>query len=166
MRKVATPTTHLAKLRETMKEIVLRIEDAAVDDFMALVRLCPQVEVVTVDEAAVMCQGQLAARIREAILQLRAERLLRRKFDYAWLKVAMDSTDDLPSFESAQRYLDYMREELMLDALPCESSISKMMDMARGQLFYWTFSDTSDAQETTRRNNIVKRFFCLMRGHK
>ena len=132
---------------------------------MALVRLCPSVEVVTVDEA-VPNESSLAARIREAILQLREERLLKRKFDYAWLKVAMDSTDDLPSFESAQRYLDYMRDELMLDDLPCESSISKMMDMARGQLFYWTFSDTSDAQETTRRNNIVKRFFCLMRGQK
>ena len=102
MRKVATPTTHLAKLGATMKEIVLRIKDAAVEDFMALVRLCPSVEVVDVDEAAV----------------------------------------------------------------PCESSISKMMDMARGQLFYWTFSDTSDAQETTRRNNIVKRVCGLMRGRK
>ena len=149
-----------------MKQVVLRIDDAAFEKFMGMVSLCPQVEIVTVDEAAGMCQGQMAVRIREAILQLRAERLLRRKFDYAWLKVAMDSTDDLPSFESAQRYLDYMRDELMLDELPCESSISKMMDMARGQLFYWTFSDTSDAQETTRRNNIVKRFFCLMRGQK
>ena len=149
-----------------MKEIVLRIDDAAFEKFMGMVSLCPQVEIVDVDESAVPTQGQLAVRIREAIMQLRAERLLRRKFDYAWLKVAMDSTDDLPSFESAQRYLDYMRDELMLDDLPCESSISKMMDMARGQLFYWTFSDTSDAQETTRRNNIVKRFFCLMRGQK
>ena len=149
-----------------MKQVVLRIDDAAFEKFMGMVSLCPQVEVVTVDEAAVMCQGQLPVRIREAILQLRAERLLRRKFDYAGLKVAMDSTDDFPSFESAQRYLDYMRDELMLDELPCESSISKMMDMARGQLFYWTFSDTSDAQETTRRNNIVKRFFCLMRGRR
>ena len=149
-----------------MKQVVLRIDDAAFEKFMGMVSLCPQVEIVDVDESAVPTQGQLAVRIREAIMQLRAERLLRRKFDYAWLKVAMDSTDDLPSFESAQRYLDYMRDELMLDELPCESSISKMMDMARGQLFYWTFSDTSDAQETTRRNNIVKRFFCLMRGQK
>ncbi len=166
MREVRTPTTYLAKLGETMKEIVLRIEDAAMEDFMALVRLCPSVEVVDVDEAAVPCESTMSARIREAIMQLRAERLLKRKFDYAWLKVAMDSTDDMPSFESAQRFLDYMRDELMLDDLPCESSISKMMDMARGQLFYWTFSDTSDVQETTRRNNIVKRFFCLMRGRK
>lgn len=51
-----------------------------------------------------------------------------------------------------------------MDGLPSESSVSKMMDAARGQLFNWTFSDTSDAQETTRRNNIVKRFFNLMRG--
>ena len=149
-----------------MKEIVLRIEDAALEDFMALVRLCPSVEVVTVDEAAVMCQGAMAVRIREAVVQLRTEHLLRRKFDYAWLKVAMDSTEDMPSFESAQRYLDYLRIELKLDDLPCESSISKMMDSARGQLFNWTFSDTCDAQETTRRNNIVKRFFNLMKGRK
>ncbi len=147
-----------------MKQVVLRIDDAAYEKFMGMVSLCPQVEVVEIDEAAVMGNGQMALRIREAILQLRTEHLLRRKFDYAWLKVAMDSTDDLPSFESAQRYLDYLSIELKLDDLPCESSISKMMDVARGQLFNWTFSDTCDTQETTRRNNIVKRFFNLMKG--
>lgn len=149
-----------------MKEVVLRIEDGALDDFLGMIRLCPSVEVVEIDEAAVMDGRQTAQRIREAILQLRAEHLLRRKFDYAWLKVAMDSTEDMPSFESAQRYLDYLCLELQLDDLPCESSISKMMDAARGQLFNWTFSDTNDAQETTRRNNIVKRFFNLMKGRK
>ena len=149
-----------------MKEVILRIEDEALENFLGLIRLCPSVEVVEVDEAAVMCEGAMAIRIREAIVQLRDEHLLRRKFDYAWLKVAMDSTEDMPSFESAQRYLDYLCVELKLDDLPCESSISKMMDTARGQLFNWTFSDTSDAQETTRRNNIVKRFFNLMKGRK
>ena len=147
-----------------MKEIVLRVDDSAFEKFMGFIQLCPSVEVVEVDEAAVPCEGAMAVRIREAIVQLRAEHLLRRKFDYAWLKVAMDSTADMPSFESAQRYLDYLRDELQLDDLPCESSISKMMDAARGQLFNWTFSDTRDAQETIRRNNIVKRFFNLMRG--
>ena len=149
-----------------MKEVVLRVDDSAYEQLIGFIRLCPQVEVVEVNEAALMGGGQLAVRIREAILQLRAERLLRRKFDYAWLKVAMDSTADLPSFESAQRYLNYLSDELGLDDLPCESSISKMMDTARGQLFNWTFSDSCDAQETIRRNNIVKRFFNLMRGRK
>ena len=129
-----------------------------------MLSLCPSVEVVEVNESAVLSSGPLAIRIRHAIVQLREERLLRRMYDYAWLKVAMDSDDDLPSFESAQKYIDYLGGELQLDGLPSESSVSKMMDAARGQLFNWTFSDTSDAQETTRRNNIVKRFFNLMRG--
>lgn len=149
-----------------MKEVVLRIEDDALEAFLGMIKLCPCVAVVETDEAALMDGEQMALKIRKAILQLRTEHLLRRKFDYAWLKVAMDSTDDMPSFDSAQRYLDYLCTELQLDDLPCESSISKMMDTARGQLFNWTFSDTSDAKETIRRNNIVKRFFNLMKGRK
>ena len=121
-----------------MKEIVMRVDDAAFERLMGMLSLCPSVEVVEVNETAVLSSGPLAIRIRHAIVRLREERLLRRMYDYAWLKVAMDSDDDLPSFESAHA--------------------------ARGQLFNWTFSDTSDAQETTRRNNIVKRFFNLMRG--
>ena len=147
-----------------MKEIVVRVDDAAFERLMGMLSLCPSVEVVEVDESAMLSSGPLAIRIRHAIVQLREERLLRRMYDYAWLKVAMDSDDDLPSFESAQKYIDYLGGELQLDGLPSESSVSKMMDAARGQLFNWTFSDTSDAQETTRRNNIVKRFFNLMRG--
>lgn len=147
-----------------MKEIVVRVDDAAFERLMGMLSLCPSVEVVEVNESAVLSSGPLAIRIRHAIVQLREERLLRRMYDYAWLKVAMDSDDDLPSFESAQKYIDYLGGELQLDSLPSESSVSKMMDAARGQLFNWTFSDTSDAQETTRRNNIVKRFFNLMRG--
>ena len=147
-----------------MKEIVVRVDDTAFERLMGMLSLCPSVEVVEVNESAVLSSGPLAIRIRHAIVQLREERLLRRMYDYAWLKVAMDSDDDLPSFESAQKYIDYLGGELQLDGLPSESSVSKMMDAARGQLFNWTFSDTSDAQETTRRNNIVKRFFNLMRG--
>ena len=147
-----------------MKEIVVRVDDAAFERLMGMLSLCPSVEVVEVNESAALSSGPLAIRIRHAIVQLREERLLRRMYDYAWLKVAMDSDDDLPSFESAQKYIDYLGGELQLDGLPSESSVSKMMDAARGQLFNWTFSDTSDAQETTRRNNIVKRFFNLMRG--
>ena len=159
-------STNLTNLRITMKEVVLRIEDEAMESFLAMVQLCPQIEVVDIDEAALINSTTMAMRLREAILQLRAENLLRRKFDYAWLKVAMESADDMPSFESAQQYLDYLCLELQLDNLPCESSISKKMDAPRGQLFYWTFSDTSDTLEATRRNNIVKRFFNLMKGRK
>ncbi len=146
-----------------MKQVILKIDDSVYEKFMGMVSLCPQVEVVSVDEAAIAKEGKMADRIRHAIVQLRAEKLLVRKFDYAWLKVAMNSLDDMPTFGSAQSYLIYLREELKLDDLPCESTISKMMDMARGPIFKWTFSDTDDEHEIIRRNNIVKRFFNLMR---
>ena len=156
----------LSQFLEKMKQVLLSIEEDAYEKFMGMVSLCPMVEVIEINESALLNNGSLAMRIREAILQLRAENLLRRKFDYAWLKVAMDSSTDMPSFESAQRYLDYLHDVLQLDDLPCESSISKMMDVARGQLFHWTFKDTTDSSEIIRRNNIVKRFFNLMRGYK
>ena len=95
-----------------MKEIVVRVDDAAFERLMGMLSLCPSVEVVEVNESAVLSSGPLAIRIRHAIVQLREERLLRRMYDYAWLKVAMDSDDDLPSFESAQKYIDYLGGEL------------------------------------------------------
>ena len=51
-----------------MKEVVLRIDDAAFEKFMGMVSLCPMVEVVEIDEAAVMDGGAMAVRIREAIV--------------------------------------------------------------------------------------------------
>ena len=86
-----------------------------------------------------------------------------RKYDYAWLMVAMNSLDDMPTFASAQSYLNYLKDDLQLADLPCESTISKMMDMARVTIFNWTFSDTDVEHEMIRRNNIVKRFFNLVR---
>jgi hypothetical protein len=147
-----------------MKEVILRIDDAAVEQFLDFIKLCPSVEVVSMSETAVVMLGKMSERVRDAIIQLREERLLRRKFDYAWLKDAMNALDDMPSFDSAQKFLDYLRDDLKLDDLPCESSISKMMVTHKGEIFNWTFFDTNDEYETTRRNNIVKRFFNLMRG--
>ena len=98
-----------------MKEIVMRVDDAAFERLMGMLSLCPSVEVVEVNETAVLSSGPLAIRIRHAIVRLREERLLRRMYDYAWLKVAMDSDDDLPSFESAHQrpvvQLDLQRHE-------------------------------------------------------
>ena len=56
-----------------MKQVILKIDDSAYEQFMGMVSLCPQVEVVRVDEAAVVQEGKMADRIRHAIIQLRAE---------------------------------------------------------------------------------------------
>ena len=146
-----------------MKEVILKIDDSVYEKFVGLVSLCPQVEVVRVDEAAVVQEGRMADRVRHAIIQLRAEKLLLRKYDYAWLMVAMNSLDDMPTFGSAQSYLNYLKDDLQLGDLPSESTISKKMNLALGTIFNWTFCDTVDKHEMIRRNNIVKRFFNLVR---
>lgn len=147
-----------------MTELRVRIPDHMVAFIKELFDHMPEVEVVSEEPSALIPQGDIAKRIHDTIMQLRTEKLLPKRFDYAWLKLAMDTLDDMPGFASAQKYLDYLRDDAGLDDLPSESSVSKMMDKARGKIFEWSFTDTSDITETNRRNNIVKRFYNLMRG--
>lgn len=126
----------------------------------------PEMEVLSICEAGVITKGNLADRINYAIEQLRTENLLPNMYDFAWLKAAMDTLDDMPSFKSAQTFINYLIKEVRVKDLPSESSISKMMNKPCGKIFNWTFTDTSDVEEVTRRNNIVKRFYNLTRGGK
>ena len=102
------------------------------------------------------------SRILHAIEVMQQEGLFRFKYDYAWLKVIMDSTEGLPSFRSAQSFVDYLKE-LGVKDVPSESSISRYMDMARGQHPNWSFSDTKDERECQRRNLVASRFLSLVR---
>lgn len=104
----------------------------------------------------------LPVRIRRAIEVMQQEEVLRYKYDYAWLKVIMDSTEGLPSFRSAQSFVDYLRGLGVAD-VPSESSISRYMDLPRGRHPQWTFADTSDGRECQRRNLVASRFLSLVR---
>ena len=104
----------------------------------------------------------LPARIRRAIEVMQQEEVLRYKYDYAWLKVIMDSTEGLPSFRSAQSFVDYLKG-LGVAEVPSESSISRYMDLPRGRHPQWTFADTSDGRECQRRNLVASRFLSLVR---
>lgn len=102
------------------------------------------------------------SRILHAIEVMQEEGLFRFKYDYAWLKVIMDSTDGLPKFRSAQSFVDYLKE-LGVKDVPSESSISGHMDLPRGQHPNWSFSDTHDERECQRRNLVASRFLSLYR---
>lgn len=116
-------------------------------------------ETQAADEGVVQDQN---SRILHAIEVMQQEGLFRFKYDYAWLKVIMDSTEGLPSFRSAQSFVDYLKE-LGVKDVPSESSISRYMDMARGQHPNWSFSDTKDERECQRRNLVASRFLSLVR---
>ena len=147
-----------------MKQIVLEIEDSAFEKFMGMIELCPQVSVVEERDMAIGGYVKMDERLKQAIHLMEQEHLINKMYDYAWIKVAMESIDGMPFFRSAQSFVDYLIEVIQPEKLPSESSISKMMNTPRGKLFEWTFSDNPDKGEAQRRNNIVRRFFNLTRG--
>ena len=158
MRKVRTPTTHLAKLGETMKQVVLRIDDAAFEKFMGMVSLCPQVEVVNVCDTGDKKQtmdGYVASAIRE----MRQRLAFRSPCDYAYLMVAMNESvvKGLPFFYTPKDFIDYMREA-DFDNLPGRSTVYNTIAKVKGKYPDWTFTDDPKASEALRRKNLIKQF--------
>ena len=162
MRKVRTPTTHLAKLGETMKQVVLRIDDAAFEKFMGMVSLCPQVEVVNVCDTGDKKQtmdGYVASAIRE----MRQRLAFRSPCDYAYLMVAMNESvvKGLPFFYTPKDFIDYMREA-DFDNLPGRSTVYNTIAKVKGKYPDWTFTDDPKASEALRRKNLIKQFLSAL----
>ena len=158
MREVRTPTTHLAKLRETMKEIVLRIDDAAFEKFMGMVSLCPMVEVVNVCQSGdkkMTTDTYVASAIRE----MRQTLAFRYPCDYAYLMVAMNESvvKGLPFFYTPKDFIEYMRMS-NFDGLPGRTTIYDTIAKVRGKYPDWTFTDAPKASEALRRKNLIKQF--------
>ena len=158
MREVRTPTTHLAKLGETMKQVVLRIDDAAFEKFMGMVSLCPQVEVLNVCDTGdkkLAMDGFVATAIRE----MRQRLAFRSPCDYAYLMVAMNESviKGLPFFYTPKDFIDYMREA-DFDNLPGRSTVYNTIAKVKGKYPDWTFTDDPKASEALRRKNLIKQF--------
>jgi len=141
-----------------MKEIVLRIEDAALEDFMALVRLCPSVEVLNVCQSGdkkLTTDTYVASAIRE----MRRMLAFRYPCDYAYLMVAFNESvvKGLPFFYTPKDFLDYMREA-EFDNLPGRTTIYDTIAKVKGKYPDWTFTDAPKASEALRRKNLIKQF--------
>ena len=158
MREVRTPTTHLAKLGETMKQVVLRIDDAAFEKFMGMVSLCPQVEMLSVCESG---DKKLTtdAYVLSAIREMRQTLAFRYPCDYAYLMVAMNESvvKGLPFFYTPKDFIDYMREA-DFDNLPGRSTVYNTIAKVKGKYPDWTFTDDPKASEALRRKNLIKQF--------
>ena len=102
-------------------------------------------------------------RICHALGVLRAERLLKFAYDYAWVMNVMNQSADMPHFLTSQSFLDYLSSALGLGGLPSESTISKKTRETSGRHPAWTFADTDDAYEVRRRNNVASRFLSAVR---
>ena len=141
-----------------MKQVVLRIDDAAFEKFMGMVSLCPMVEVLNVCEAGDKKQST-DAYVASAICEMRQTQAFRYPCDYAYLMVAMNESvvKGLPFFYTPKDFIDYMREA-EFDGLPGRTTIYDTIAKVQGKYPDWTFKDDPKASEALRRKNIVKRF--------
>ena len=141
-----------------MKQVVLRIDDAAFEKFMGMVSLCPQVEVLSVCESG---DKKLTtdAYVVSAIREMRQTVAFKNPCDYAYLMVAMNESviKGLPFFYTPKDFIDYMREA-DFDNLPGRTTIYDTIAKVQGKYPDWTFADAPKASEALRRKNIVKRF--------
>ena len=158
MREVRTPTTSLTNLRETMKEMTLRVEDPAFEKLLGMLSLCPQVEVVG---TADVCGSRewLDRCVAAAIIRLRLSDGLPCQGDYAYIMLAANEgwLKDVPFFCTPKVFLDYLCA-LGLDDLPARSTLYHALGQIRGRYPEWTFADAPDAHEELRRRNVVRQF--------
>ena len=141
-----------------MRQIILEIEDSAYEQFMGMVRLCPQVEVVNVCQTGdkkLTTDRYVASAIRE----MRRTLAFRYPCDYAYLMVAMNESvvKGLPFFYTPKDFLDYMRES-KFDHLPGRSTVYNTITKVKGKYPDWTFTDAPKASEALRRKNLIKQF--------
>ena len=93
-----------------MKKVILEIEDSAFESFMGMIDLCPQVSVVEERDIAIGGCVKMDERLKQAVHLMEQEHLINKRYDYAWIKVAMESIDGMPFFKSAQSFVDYLVE--------------------------------------------------------
>ncbi len=141
-----------------MKQVVLRIDDAAFEKFMGMVSLCPQVEVVNVCESGdkkLTTDTYVASAIRE----MRRMQAFRYPCDYAYLMVALNESvvKGMPFFYTPKDFIDYMREA-DFDNLPGRTTIYDTIAKVKGKYPDWTFTDAPKASEALRRKNLIKQF--------
>ena len=141
-----------------MKQVVLRIDDAAFERFMGMVSLCPQVEVLNVCQTGDKKQT-IDAYVATAIREMRQTLAFRYPCDYAYLMMAMNESvvKGLPFFYTPKDFIEYMREA-EFDHLPGRSTVYNTIAKVRGRYPDWTFTDVPKASEALRRKNLIKQF--------
>ena len=146
----------ISQFKRRMRQIILNVEDAAYEQFMGMVALCPQVKVVCdgieTGDSTDLC-------IVRAIREMRENGAFRYPSDYTYIMVATNEgmVKGIPFFYSPKEYLDYMKE-LGLDGLPGRTTLYDTINKMRGRYPDWSFSDSPKTAEILRRKNIVKQF--------
>ena len=103
----------------------------------------------------------VAERIKHALDCLENEHLMVHKYDYAWIMRYINEhhLKELNLFFfSVNSFRDYLLVQMDQKRVASKSTLSEYSNYVNGRFPDWTFSDTNDSSECTRRTNIVRRF--------
>ena len=100
-------------------------------------------------------------RVLQCIKFMNEEGTLKHLYDYTWLMEVMNQTKGLPSFDTPNSFVGYLRNH-GIKRLPSEDSINKKQNVFTGIFPDWVFTDC-DTTEAKRRINVGKRFLSLFR---
>lgn len=103
-------------------------------------------------------------RVKRAMEIVIAEEVIKYAYDHAFIMQIMNQTSEMPSFSSAQSYIDYMAGLGFIN-LPSKDTIEKKISSTFGKHPHWTFTDKKgqDATEERRRSGVGTRFLSAFR---
>ena len=143
-----------------MKEVVLRIEDSALEKFWGIVQLCPQVEMVGSSDC-IETKDVIDKSFAYAISELRDRKVFKTPADYTYIMKAANDGAIYHTlfFLTPTDFIAYL-EALGLKKLIGRSTLYSTKDSIKGKYPDWTFldSETVSQYEILRRKNIVVQF--------
>ena len=148
----------ISQFKRRMRQIILNVEDAAYEQFMGMVALCPQVKVVC-DGTACETRDVVDLCVARAIRELQRRNVLLLSSDHTFIMLLSNQglVDKRLFFNSPLDYIKYLKG-LGIDNIPGKSRLYLMMGNTRKQYPEWEFSDCQDTGERLRRNNVARQF--------
>lgn len=146
-----------------MKQVVLRIEDSAYENFKAFLNLCPSIEMVS-EFSDLEVRKQLDVCIEQAIHDLLNNKVIRRPSDYTYIMQVIneEKVKDAPYFKSPDAFIDYLKE-LGIKNLPSRTTLYDTNNLMGGCYPKWRFKDSQiDGIESLRRNNVARKFLSAL----
>ena len=146
-----------------MRTVVLEIEDSAYEHFIGILKLSPWAKICEVlSEEEV--RRDLDVCIKEAIEELRRNRVFRKSSDYTYIMQVINDkkVDGAPYFLTPDAFRVYLKA-IGVEPLPGRSTIYDTIQIMKGEYPQWTFNDPKiDEVETLRRNNVARQFLSAL----
>ena len=115
--------------------------------------------VKAVEQVSPLQLPDIDQRMQKIFHQLEAEKVIKHKYDYAWILQLIDENriKEVAPFKSVPSFRSYL---LLLDIkVAGVSTLSEYYNTVSGDYPNWEFTDTDNSGERLRRINVAGRFY-------